>query len=233
MRSIVLSVSRFVTDWRGIARLALGAAFLIGFGVVFLYREAIDPAAIEAWASRHAAWETVLAFFALHVVASLFFIPRLFLGLAAGALFGTWLGSLLAVSAATFGGLIGFWLVRIVSADAVKLAEAPAIGRWLEKAEAHGWRFVLVARLVPVLPHSLVNYVFGLSRVSSLGYAVGSALGMIPTAVIYVNMGATGRALAAGTADLSTYALLAVWGLGLLFVSWFLPRLMRRVFPDL
>lgn len=213
-----------------VARMVVLGALVLGFVTVLFQRDAIDVVAITEWIERHAWWETTLAFLGLHIVASLFFIPRLFLGVAAGAIFGAWWGTLLAVGGATLGGLVGFLAVRFVSADAVRLAEAPWIGPWLEKAEAQDWRLVLVARLVPFFPHTLINYVFGVSRVSTAGYMIGSALGMLPTTVIYVNLGVNGKDLVAGSGD---WALLIVWGLGLIFVSWLVPRLLRRFYPDL
>lgn len=211
-----------------LVRFAVVAALVAGFVAVLLYRDQIDADAIVAWAQNHSWWETALEFIAVHIVAGLFFVPRLFLGLAAGALFGAAWGSVLAVAGGTAGALAGFLLVRFVNADSVRLREAPAIGRWLEKAESQGWRLVFIVRLVPVLPHSLVNYVFGLSRISTVSYLAGSALGMLPTAVVYANLGASGRGIAEGT---SNYALLAAWGLGLIFVSWLLPKIVQRFFP--
>ncbi len=213
-----------------IARAALVLLLVAGLVWVLLNRDSIDPLAIIDWAQRHAWWESALAFTALHIVASLFFIPRLFLGVAAGVMFGSLAGTVLALIAGTLGGIVGFWAVRFVNRDAVRLREAPRIGEWLEKAESQGWRFVFIVRLIPVLPHSLVNYVLGLSHISTLSYGLGTLLGMVPTTIVFVNLGVSGRDFANGTGD---YALLAVWGFGLLFVSWLLPKLMRRLFPDL
>lgn len=204
------------------------AALAAGLIAVVIWRDEIDYEAIAAWTQNHSWWETALEFIAVHVVAGLFFVPRLFLGLAAGALFGAVWGSVLAIVGGTLGAFVGFALVRFVNADAVKLREAPRIGPWLERAEKQGWRFVLVVRLIPVLPHSLVNYVFGLSKVSTPGYLLGSMLGMVPTAVIYANLGDSGRGVIQGS---SNYALLAAWGFGLIFVSWLLPKVIARLFP--
>lgn len=223
-------MNRFLVNWRMIARIALALFLVAGLAAVIVWRDGIDAARIIAWAGSQALWESALLFLFLHVVASLFFIPRLILGAAAGALFGVWSGTALALLGATLGGLVGLWVVRLLSSDAVRLEELPRFGKWIEKAESHGWKFVMIVRLVPVFPHSLVNYVLGLSQVSTWGYAVGSALGMVPTAFVFVNLGATGRSILEGSQD---YALLAVWGLGLLFVSWLLPKLMKRVFPGL
>lgn len=209
---------------RGLAVAALAAGFL----TVVFYRNAIDADAIVAWARNHSWWETALEFLAVHIVAGLLFVPRLFLGLAAGALFGAVWGSVLALTGAALGALAGFWLVRFVNADSVRLREAPAIGPWLEKAERQGWRLVFLVRLIPILPHTLVNYVFGLSHISTASYLTGSVLGLLPTAIIYANIGASGRSVLEGS---SNYALLAAWGIGLIFVSWLLPKLVRRFFP--
>jgi uncharacterized membrane protein YdjX (TVP38/TMEM64 family) len=207
---------------------ALIAALLVGGLVLVLwYRDSIDSQAIVTWAEQHSWWEGALVFIAVHVVAGLFFVPRLFLGLAAGALFGPVAGSLLALAGGVLGAWAGFVLVRFVNADAVRLRETPAIGPWLERAERQGWRLVFIIRLVPV-PHTLVNYVLGLSHISTAGYLLGSALGMAPTAIVYANLGASGRNFAE---DTSNYLLLAAWGLGLLFVSWLLPKLIARFFP--
>ncbi len=200
-----------------------------GLIAVVIWRDEIDYQAITAWTQNHSWWETALEFLAVHVVAGLFFVPRLFLGLAAGALFGPLWGSILAIVGGTLGAFVGFVLVRFVNADAVKLREAPRIGPLLERAESQGWRFVFVVRLIPVLPHSLVNYVFGLSTVSTPAYLLGSALGMIPTSVIYANLGDSGRNIVQGQSD---YALLAAWGFGLIFVSWLLPKLVARFWPS-
>ena len=205
------------------------ALLAAGLVAVVVWRDEIDYEAIAAWAQNHSWWETALEFIAVHVVAGLFFVPRLFLGLAAGALFGPIWGSVLAILGGTAGAFAGFALVRFINADAVKLREAPRIGPWLERAERQGWRFVFVVRLIPILPHSLVNYVFGLSKVATPSYLLGSALGMVPTAVIYANLGDSGRGVIQGS---SNYALLAAWGFGLIFVSWLLPKLVARFWPQ-
>ncbi len=204
-------------------------ALAAGMALVVIYRDQIDYQVIADWTKNHSWWETALEFIAVHILAGLLFVPRVFLALAAGALFGPIWGSVLATAGGTLGALIGFVLVRFVNSDAVKLREAPAIGPWLERAERQGWRFVLIVRLLPLLPHSLVNYVFGLSRIGVLPYVVGSALGMLPSAIIYANLGDTGRGAVQGQAD---YWLIAAWSLALVFISWLLPKLIARFWPS-
>lgn len=220
----------YLADWRKVARLTLAVLLVIAIAVSFLYRDSIDEERLKDWLAHLPWWETVLAYLIIHVIGSLLFVPRIVLGGVAGALFGAVWGSALGLAGGTLGGLAGFWLVRYLSADSVKLPDVPAIERWIAKAEAQGWRLVLTVRLIPVLPHFLVNYVFGLSRVSTTGYLIGTVLGMLPTAVIFANLGASSRDVLEGSGN---YAVFAAWGVGLIFVSWIVPKLLKRIFPDL
>lgn len=214
-----------------ILRAALLLALVVGLALVLVYRDAIDAQAIAEWARNRSWWETAIEFLVVHMLAGLLFVPRLIMGLAAGVLFGAAWGSVLSLIGGTLSSATGFVFARFVNADQVRLREAPAIGKWLDRAEAQGWRFVLIVRLIPVLPHTLVNYVLALSGVSTAGYLLGSALGMVPTSIVYANLGASGRGIAESGADLSNYALMAAWGLGLIFISWLLPKLLARFAP--
>lgn len=213
-------------------RAAIVVALVAGFVLVLLYRNAIDAAAIVAWAQNQSWWATALEFLAVHMLAGLVFVPRLIMGIAAGVMFGPIWGSVLSLVGGTLSSFTGFVLVRFVNADSVRLREAPAIGKWLEKAETQGWQLVFIVRLIPILPHSLVNYVFGLSRISTRGYLLGSALGMVPTSIVYANLGASGRSIAESGSNLSNYALMAAWGLGLIFVAWLLPKAIQKFWPQ-
>jgi uncharacterized membrane protein YdjX (TVP38/TMEM64 family) len=51
-------------------------------------------------------------------------------------------------------------------------------------------------RLSPVFPHNLLNYVLGLTNVSFRHYALGTRLGMIPSILVYIYIGAGVRSLA-------------------------------------
>ncbi|HSW50743.1 MAG TPA: VTT domain-containing protein, partial [Bryobacteraceae bacterium] len=61
---------------------------------------------------------------------------------------------------------------------------------------AEGWKIVGLTRLSPVFPFNLLNYAFGLTRVSLRDYVVASWIGMIPGTVMYVYLGSLAGSLA-------------------------------------
>jgi uncharacterized membrane protein YdjX (TVP38/TMEM64 family) len=51
-----------------------------------------------------------------------------------------------------------------------------------------------LTRLSPVFPFALLNYAFGLTRVSLRDYVLASWIGMMPGTVLYVYLGSIARA---------------------------------------
>jgi len=169
---------------------------------------------------------SVAIYLALHVAASLLMVPRSLLGIVAGAVFGLGLGTGLSLVGASLGGLVGFLLARFLNAGAIKPETLPRIGPWLARAETHGLRIAIIARLLPGLPHTAVNYALGLSRMKVMDYVLGSALGMVPTAFVFANIGASGLEALGGSMSGTLITLgWAVLLIGLsVFSGWFAQR---------
>ena len=121
----------------------------------------------------------------IFAIGSAFGLPGLPFIVAAGALFGTLLGSVLAWVGAMLGSVIGYLIARTVGHDIVV--------RWLRRfrrvdaaiAEARDFGGMLRLRLVPVLPLGTVNFVGGLARAPFVAYLAATAVGIIPSTVIY------------------------------------------------
>jgi uncharacterized membrane protein YdjX (TVP38/TMEM64 family) len=168
-----------------IAVVAAGAASLALF-----HRGAIDPSAIrDAVAGSSVA---PLIFVLLQIAASLLFVPRTVLGIAAGLMFGLAWGAVWANLGAIAGAAAGFAFVRWLGAGTVDLEATPKLGPLLERAERGGWRAVAILRLIPGLPHSVVNTALGLTRISWRDYLIGSFLGMLPMTLVQVDIGVAG-----------------------------------------
>jgi uncharacterized membrane protein YdjX (TVP38/TMEM64 family) len=68
--------------------------------------------------------------------------------------------------------------------------------KWLQgKVERHGWKAVAFARLLPVLPFPVLNYMFGVTPIPFLHYLWGSFVFMLPACIAYVAFGSSMGAL--------------------------------------
>ncbi len=132
---------------------------------------------------------------------------------------------------ATCAFLIGRYLARDLVAGRIAGNEKfkavdEAVGR-------EGWKIVLLTRLSPVFPFNLLNYAFGLTKVSLKHYFFATWLGMIPGTVMYVYIGSLAGDLASlgGAGHTRTTGEWVLYGIGLLatlIVTVFVTRLARK-----
>lgn len=140
-----------------------------------------------------------ILFLLVHILASLLFFPRSVMAMLAGLVFGVWWGGVLAAAGSVIGASTGFLIARYVGGGFVPAAdETVRWGEALRRIERGGWRAVAMLRLIPVLPHSGVNYALGLTRLRLGAYAFGSLLGQLPMTVAFVQFGAAGDHAIAG-----------------------------------
>ena len=209
---------------KALPRLLLLAVVLVGIVVAVLNRDSIDSAALEAWITQFGPWAPVV-FICVYVLATLLFLPGLLLTLAAGALFGPYLGTICALVGATLGATLAFLAARYVLADWIAGRTPARAKRVIEGVEAEGWRFVAMTRLIPFIPFNALNYALGLTRIRLVSYVAASFIFMAPGAAAYAYLGHAGRSLATGDGDLVQNALL---GLAVLGLIGFMPRLIKR-----
>jgi uncharacterized membrane protein YdjX (TVP38/TMEM64 family) len=131
-----------------------------------------------------------LAYVLLYVAATALSLPgAVFLTLAGGFLFGTWLGGLLAVVGATLGAVGIFLIARTALGSALRDRAGP----WLRRMEA-GFRedafsYLLVLRLVPLFPFWLVNLVPAVLGVPLPTFAAATLMGIVPATFVYAGAG--------------------------------------------
>ena len=217
-----------ITDL-ALARRARAIRFLI-FGLLALgvlaawrWKAVLDPLAITALVDRYPA--APLGFLALHIVASLVFIPRTLLAIVAGLLFGLWWGVLWAEIGSVAGAAAGFLVARYINSGLIDVGRSARIRPILQRVERGGWRAVALLRLIPIIPHSLANYGLGLTRLPLAVYAFGSLIGQLPMTIAYVDLGAAGGQLVLGQAGWLEPTLI---GLAALSLSLAIPAYSRR-----
>jgi uncharacterized membrane protein YdjX (TVP38/TMEM64 family) len=200
---------------------ALGAAVAIAY----TQRHLLDAVALARWVEG-AGMLGPAVYMAVYAAATVLFVPGSVITLAGGALFGPVWGTLYSLTGATVGASGAFFIARYLASDWVSSKATGWMKQIVDGVDAEGWRFVAFARLMPLFPFNLLNYVLGLTRISPLQYVVATYVFMLPGALAYTYLGYAGREALGGGEDLLRKGLLA---LALLAVVAFLPRLIRRV----
>ena len=185
-----------------------------------------SPAGAVLFVPFYALWVTLL-------------LPGVWASMLAGALYGTLLGSLVVFVGASLGAIAVFLLGRSWLREWARrrMAAAP---KWLAVEQAvsrEGLRLVLLTRLSPAFPFSLLNLAYGLSEVSLRDYCLG-LIGILPGTVLFCALGALAGDVArfgtvlAGKADPATWGL-RLAGIGATIASvWLVNRAARRALAE-
>ena len=195
-------------------RIAVLVLLLAGIALAAHYRHAIDPVAIRNGIAANPL--SPLLFIVLQVAASLLFVPRTVLAVAAGLLFGFVWGAVLSMAGAMAGAAAGFAMVRWFGIGGA-LDAAPRFGALVRKAEHGGWRAVAMVRLTPV-PHSVANSLLAMTAVPWRDYLIGSFFGMLPMTLAQVDIGTSGGSILRSSGEWIFACLALAAGLGATFL---------------
>ena len=187
-------------------KLGLFALFLLAILIAASMLPLVDWARSAIVWSRDNPGASWLVFIAAYLVAGIIMTPTWILTVAAGYIFGWWLGIGIVFVGAMLGAMAAFLVGRGLARELVqaKVAAVPKFSALDRAIEGQGFNIVLLARLSLLLPYNLLNYAFGVTAVSFRDYAVASAIGMTPMVLLYVFLGTTVsnvRALLSGDLD--------------------------------
>ena len=181
---------------------------------------------------------TVL-FIPLYAIWVTFLLPGVWASMLAGALYGPWFGSFIVFLGACLGAEVSFLLGRTLLRNWVvrRMAAFPKLQAVQKAVSREGLNLVLLTRLSPAFPFSLLNFVYGLSDVSFRDYTIG-LLGIIPGTILFCGLGAIAGDLArfgevlAGKDDLTSIVLRLVGLLATLGVVVLVARAARSALQD-
>ncbi len=141
-----------------------------------------------------------VAYGLFYVVAALLFVPGAAITIAAGALFGLGLGTVVVSLSSTTAAAIALPLSRTLLRERVEaFAKERKSFRAIDDAITDGgWKIVGLLRLSPVVPFSALNYLLGLTNVRYVPAVLVSWAAMLPGTLLYVYFGAIGADVAAG-----------------------------------
>tara|TARA_B100000029_G_scaffold514185_1_gene616036 strand:- start:1104 stop:1724 length:621 start_codon:yes stop_codon:yes gene_type:complete len=178
-------------------------------------------------------------FVPLYAIWVTFLLPGVWASMLAGAIYGTWLGSLIVFLGACLGAEVAFWLGRTFLRSWVQrqMAELPKLQAVQRAVSREGLKLVLLTRLSPAFPFSLLNFVYGISEVSFRDYTVG-LIGILPGTILFCGLGSLagdlaqfGEVLSGGT-DTKLLALRIVGLMATLVVIWLVARVARQALQD-
>src|SRR6266498_4686916 len=218
---------RISSNWRWVLYATAGVAFVVAlkyFPVQDLLKSALD------WIGKLGPGGPVI-FIGIYIVAAVLFVPGSVLTLGAGAVFGVVLGSVWASISATLGATAAFLGGRYLARDAIahKIERNEKFAAIDRAVADEGWKIVLLTRLSPLFPYTLLNYAFGLTRVRLGPYVLASWIGMMPGTVMYVYLGSLVN-VSAGHRQLTTgeWVLYGVGLLATVAVTVFVTRVARK-----
>ncbi|MFC4946085.1 TVP38/TMEM64 family protein [Pseudonocardia sp. GCM10023141] len=131
-----------------------------------------------------------LIFVLLHVVITIGPVPRTAFTVAAGVLFGSATGLVLAMVSTMIAAAAAFWLVRLAGGPFVERHAHRSGVAWLRaRLDRSGLLAMISLRMIPAVPFSVMNYASGLSGVRFRYFLIGTLVGTLPGTVAVVVLG--------------------------------------------
>jgi uncharacterized membrane protein YdjX (TVP38/TMEM64 family) len=170
---------------------------------------------------RGAGFTGCVWFVVLYVFSGAFFLPGSILTVGAGAVYGWGTGTFLVALSSTIGAALNFFTSRYVARKWIeaRLESRPRFRSLAHAIGSRGWPLIMLSRLSPIFPHSIVSYAAGLTRIKGRVFLAASFAGFLPLSAAYAYAGAVLGKVAAvksGTLDKDPLAM-AVWIGGLAF----------------
>jgi uncharacterized membrane protein YdjX (TVP38/TMEM64 family) len=152
---------------------------------------------IEALQGRVMSWGPwgAVCYPLLFAACNILLLPGGVLAVGAGFFFGLWWGLLIVFAGNLIGAAISFassrwgarqWFQRKLSQNATFRALQPAV-------ERESWKIIFLSQLHPLFPTSLLNYLYGLTRIRFGVYMLWASIGRAPGLFLYVYVGTLGQ----------------------------------------
>ncbi|SNR66437.1 TVP38/TMEM64 family protein [Blastococcus mobilis] len=185
---------RTAVDSAWVRAAVLGLVLAVG-GVLALTVDLPTVDVVRTWVdgAGGAAWAGMVLGLAVLLLAP---IPRSALSVLLGVVAGFGAGLAVALAGGLLGGLAAFGLARALGRPAVTRLVGPRLGRVDRLMVDRGFWPLLAGRLLPVVPFVVLSYGAGLTAVRVTPYALSTALGLVPSTVVQVGVGASAGALA-------------------------------------
>lgn len=171
----------------------------------------------------------MLLFLFVFTVQPLVFFPSFIMSILSGLLYGPVVGMILSVVGLNSAASLCYATARMLGEESAKAVKANRwLSRYVDQLHTHTLETLLTLHLLYV-PFDMLNYLAGLMHLKWRKFAIGTALGTIPSGLVYVLFGNSLGSLdqvAAGHPDIDYNMLLLSLGLGL--TTYLVARYLRR-----
>jgi uncharacterized membrane protein YdjX (TVP38/TMEM64 family) len=149
----------------------------------FDYRHTLEH--VQRIRRSYSFWTFTIGFVLVFGLGTSVGVPAFPVTVAAGALFGVLLGSILSWIGGMLGAVGGYIIARTIGHGVVLrwTRRFPKVAAAVE--ESRDFASLLRLRLIPVIPLGMANFVGGLAKAPFGSYLAATALGIIPSIIIY------------------------------------------------
>jgi len=200
------------------------------FIVVNVYGLGENIEELQHWIESLGFWGPI-AFFVIYLGAVIATIPGTIFGVIAGALFGSVIGVIIISISSTIGASLTFLIARYFARDSVArwLSKNKTMKRLDQLTQEQGMVIVGLTRLIPLFPFTLLNYGFGLTKVSFKTYVFWSWLCMLPgTIIVVVGTDVLTQGITQGRVPLELVGVLVINSLILGLIVWYERRQLQE-----
>src|SRR6202142_1756919 len=182
-----------------IAKRIILVTLVVGFAILFKVlglEQYFTLAYVKASQARLAAvyadhrLMVIAAYMAVYILVTSLSLPgAAIMTLAAGALFGLLIGTIVVSFASTIGATLACFISRFVLRDWVQGRFGNKLKEVNDGIAREGAFYLFTLRLIPVFPFWLINLVMGLTKMPLKTFCWVSQIGMLAGTIVYVNAG--------------------------------------------
>jgi uncharacterized membrane protein YdjX (TVP38/TMEM64 family) len=149
---------------------------------------------VQQHVMRLGAW-SALCYPLLYASCNVLLLPGGVLSIGGGFFFGLWWGFAIVLVGNVAGAALSFLISRSIGQRWLrrKLLANPTLGALGPAVEREGWKIILLSQLHPLFPTSLLNYLYGLTRIRFRTCMLWVAIGQAPGLFLYTYLGTLGQ----------------------------------------
>jgi uncharacterized membrane protein YdjX (TVP38/TMEM64 family) len=172
-----------------------------------------NKARISEWVSQFGFWGPFFIVVAMILQMFLLVINVVALMLVAIIAYGTFWGSVIALSAVLIASTIGYMIGKMIGKTGVSKLIGPKTERKVsEFMENYGFWAIIIARISPFLSNDAVSFVAGFARMTYLRFIFATFAGIFPLTILLAWLGEDFERLKAGLIWISVISVLIFIG---------------------